>query len=1311
MKTSQPFHTFDPQKYIKRRYSPLVVTVVEDDVEQLFKQSNLTFTDFLAAFVEYDNNPMRIITGDMLRQETQEELLMNVRNDTFLFSQSFAFQEFEDSDATDPQLSPIPDLFPKAIHYPSKESMNPPWFSLFAEKLLKSMQFTDFDFCDLPTCIVYATKSNSQIPLKTPTDVIHSIAFPQWMNEFVSGIPIVRVIVYDGLVTSASNTSKGQFKEIYHLCFRTRHIDMSAPMDKVTLQNLFKYDTHLTKSDDFFSDVGQSDVKSVKDFLNILHKIITADIEITIKSHDFEIEGMNTVSNKLKNLFSKNVPERVTDYHSIPWKIIIHQKIASLHMILGNYDNSRKSFHEASNLYSSNKQHNDLRLHCLLLHTFSCINKQNFLSHLKDGITYLMSHIAEARSVRFLIMVPLLVAEFYSSLFDYNQSCQLYKLAINKIKKLWSGNIDIRSTILGLLYERLAGLTQDKNHSLLYTSIAAKTYLSCEQIPHALRCYIWLLKLLPNNQWVLLSQTAWLEKAKILCNLNQFMRALNNLKELLALPNLHQSLHEQVMSSFWVPYNQTSLIKEEKKINIRSLLDIKGIQIVDQSEPEYFGLNNDDFMEMINEYDKHAKQALGLTSSVSFDSWYEDSNDYSKKKKIINKVGIGNEIIVIITIPSYWLNNWDGTDTLIGFWNMASDSWSVPPKYRPGIQTLRAFDQLERDLITDDSFAFNIDGIGYRDPLMMNSSHLGGCVQEPTGELWTEYTHYGTRKLPIKIRRSFIMPPNEKFYMVKYQITSTDGATHTVDLLDFLSSGPCNEWARGKCSDGVCTIDQQYCLGYGTAISVDTTHEVSYTMGNGQFTESDNPLTHFQNNGEVPSFPEYDQFKVGFGALYKNLQVTTGTITIISYRAFGRSLDDARSTLTKCLSKTSSQWEATTNTLYTNWINSGEVPSLTGDALDMYKKSLLVLKNSQNPKLGTIASSLHPLYGYKTWSRDSIMAAFMLDASGHHSEAKLYYDWIPKAPLTSNGAFHTCYNTFTGAEVGFVEPQYDSIGYYLIAMNYHLQCYGDETWVKSHLATIEKFAQWIIDNKGAQNLGLSDRSPWEESTDHHTGEPIPEQYYTFSQSLYYGGLKAAVMIEKKIGTSMKEFSYNSRANEIQQLVLEYLWDDTNSHFYRGRWQDTFMPDTRADSSSLSVIFTGLVRDSRAQSHLNFCVDKLEKLGGGTSRYEGDPYFFDSKWNPCGEGTSETQRNEPAWPVTTAYVAWAEHALGKDISKRVNWMLKYSAYGNMPVGEGVDSADGAMIVPSAPDCFEHGGVYVYTQLLIQGKVKSILETLE
>jgi len=338
-----------------------------------------------------------------------------------------------------------------------------------------------------------------------------------------------------------------------------------------------------------------------------------------------------------------------------------------------------------------------------------------------------------------------------------------------------------------------------------------------------------------------------------------------------------------------------------------------------------------------------------------------------------------------------------------------------------------------------------------------------------------------------------------------------------------------------------------------------------------------------------------------------------------------------------------------------------------------------------------------------------MMAAFMFDAAGYHSEARLFFDWIPKAERTDTGGWHTTYDTFTGKNAPFVEPQYDSAGLYLIAMNYHLKYYGDKYWVRSHLPTIEKMANFLVEKRGQNGLGISDRSPWEESTDHHTKQPIAEQYYAWSQGCIYGGLVAASIIEKSIGSSSVATTYENRAIEIKGAVKQYLWD--GSRLYRGLWADNFSPDKRADSASMSCVFTGLLEGTEARKHYDYIVGQLTHLGSGIARYSNDPYFFDSVWNPCGEGTRETQMAEPSWPVVTAYVAWSENVLGIDYQNRLDWMVQISAFGNMPIGEGVDSADGALIMPSAPDVFEHAGVYIYTTLLKQGKANSILNSLK
>ena len=663
-------------------------------------------------------------------------------------------------------------------------------------------------------------------------------------------------------------------------------------------------------------------------------------------------------------------------------------------------------------------------------------------------------------------------------------------------------------------------------------------------------------------------------------------------------------------------------------------------------------------------------------------------------------------------LPSYWLNNWDSENPIIAGWNSASNSFTVPPSYHPGIVLLRAYGQLDRDIITGDSFAFKVDSTMYGDNLQMNSTHLGGAVQEINGELWTEYTHYGTTQLPITLRRSFYMPPHEQYYLVKYTIKSSDGASHNVKLLDYVISGSDYQWTFGNCEDGICKMNRQAAYIGSCAIGVDKTYDPLTTMGSADYSDSNaNPLTRFAQTGTISDYPEYNQAAISFGALYDGITVSgTSEVVITTIRAFGQTVDDAVSHLKAAQTLGTDAIISLTEKRFTEFLAKGTQTSLTGTALEFYKKSVLMLKNSQNPKLGTIASSLHPLYGYKNWMRDSLMAAFMLDAAGYHDEAKLFFDWIPNAQLTDNGAWHTTYDVFTGNVVGFVEPQYDSVGLYIVAMNYHLKVFGDNDWVKGHLSTLRKMASFITNNRCYKNLAMSDRSPWEESTDHHTGEAISQQFYAWSQGTSYGGMLAMASIEKKVGDSSRASTYTTRAAEIQQGVKSALWDSSNQRLYRGVWDDgVYQADARADSSSMSCVFFGLLSGQEAKSHLNYITQQLTHLGGGIARYTDDPYFYDSIWNPCGKGTYEASQSEPAWPVVTAYVAWSEQVLGIDFSRRLQFMINVAAYGNMPIGEAADSKDGAMIVTSAPDSFEHAGVYVYTSLLKEGKVPSFYDT--
>lgn len=647
MKTSKPFHSFQPQTYVKNRYSPLYLTFVEPDVDQLFHLSGLSFNDFFSSIGIQNNPPNRTSTQSVL-QEHQEEFLSSIKNDTFLFSQSFTFPEFEEKEVTDPNLSPIPEFFPKRYHYPSPESMRPHWYSLFVEKLCQSMEYGDFDFCDLPACIVYVTLNGSKAN-KTPDEVRKSLTFEKWMKEFILEIPIVKVVVYDGLVTSKisdDSLRKGLFFDVFSLKIRTRRAGAKGEVDKVTLNNLFKFDPDLRKNEKLYEFLTQADIDSCKDLLKKIYEIVKKYFERSLKTHEAEVENMNTISSKFKGLFSKNNCQRITDYLGIPWKMIIHLKIASINMLIGNYKQAKKAYDEFVSL-TAGKNLAELRLFGVLMSTIAGINLNNRKQLLKEGIGDIMSHISDCRSIRFLMLIPVLGIEFHTAYGEFRDACTLCNLAIRKITKLWSGNQEIKNIVLALFYERYGGLAQDQRHSLLYLNLAAYYYKLSEQTPHALRCYIWLVKSLPKKQWNILYQYIWLSKSKLLSELNQNQRALNDCKELLSLPDLDQSLQENVISQLWVPYNNLNLAKDKKQFSINSLLEMKDLYIVDQSCPEYFGYSYEEFSSLIDEYEQYVRQTQGFSRNVSFDVWYEDNNE---RKNVIKKVEVGNVVYIIVPV-------------------------------------------------------------------------------------------------------------------------------------------------------------------------------------------------------------------------------------------------------------------------------------------------------------------------------------------------------------------------------------------------------------------------------------------------------------------------------------------------------------------------------------------------------------------------------------------------------------------------------------------------------------------------------------
>ena len=80
---------------------------------------------------------------------------------------------------------------------------------------------------------------------------------------------------------------------------------------------------------------------------------------------------------------------------------------------------------------------------------------------------------------------------------------------------------------------------------------------------------------------------------------------------------------------------------------------------------------------------------------------------------------------------------------------------------------------------------------------------------------------------------------------------------------------------------------------------------------------------------------------------------------------------------------------------------------------DAFDRPLIVIKNIQNPAVGTFSAATNPFaYKYKNWAHDAAITAIALDASGHYAEAEQYYRWIaPFKEMTVPGRRPTRYGT------------------------------------------------------------------------------------------------------------------------------------------------------------------------------------------------------------------------------------------------------------------------------------------------------------
>lgn len=273
-------------------------------------------------------------------------------------------------------------------------------------------------------------------------------------------------------------------------------------------------------------------------------------------------------------------------------------------------------------------------------------------------------------------------------------------------------------------------------------------------------------------------------------------------------------------------------------------------------------------------------------------------------------------------------------------------------------------------------------------------------------------------------------------------------------------------------------------------------------------------------------------------------------------------------------------------------------------ALDLYERSLELLRAHQAPNGAFVASPTFPTYHY-CWFRDGAYIAYALDLAGDHTASARFYEWAARAVLRRElsveraiaAAHHGRPNAadlldtryrLDGREGAEEWPnfQLDGFGTLLWAMARHHRLAGSEPGEEARAAA-DLLARYV---------GALWRLPcydcWEE---------FSEQVHTATLAALYGGLRAAAEL-------LQIAEYAAVAEEIRAFVLAQCVHD-------GRLCK-FVGNPAVDASLLHVATPyrllepqhPLMRATAARVEA-----ELRREGGGVHRYADDSYYGGGEW--------------------------------------------------------------------------------------------------
>jgi GH15 family glucan-1,4-alpha-glucosidase len=432
------------------------------------------------------------------------------------------------------------------------------------------------------------------------------------------------------------------------------------------------------------------------------------------------------------------------------------------------------------------------------------------------------------------------------------------------------------------------------------------------------------------------------------------------------------------------------------------------------------------------------------------------------------------------------------------------------------------------------------------------------------------------------------------------------------------------------------------------------------------------------------------------------------------WTAAGETLEEVKELHDYILKKTPEHILESTQDFWRAWVNKTPLDflDLGREAVDLYKKSLLIIRTHADNRGGIIASSDGEILQYGrdnysyVWPRDASFTVMALDKAGYTSVTKKFFEFCNDT-ISEEGYFYHKYlpdkslgsswHPWMKDGQGQLPIQEDETALVLVAFWKHYESTKDIEFIESlYNSLIKKAADFLCDYR-----------------DMATGLPKPsydlwEQKYgvsTFTASSVAAALDAAANFAKTLGKEEDERKYFLASRQVKDAVVDNLYNKEKKFFDKfvlpkngGMERDTVLDA----SSAFGVFYFKIIEssDPRISEIFHTVEEKLRCKNGvdGVARYEGDEYY-------------RAVENAPGnpWFITTLWLARYYAITAKSASdlERVKTWINWSvdkAFKSGILSEQVHAVTGKPL-SAAPLVWSHAE-YVSTVLDYLEKKKEL-----